>query len=87
MLRIKTCSLFITFMLCLAISPLSQAAVILQYHHVSDETPPITSISPALFKAHLKYIKDNGFSVWPLTKLVSALQAGEEIPDKVVSIT
>ncbi|MCH2157338.1 MAG: polysaccharide deacetylase family protein [Oleiphilaceae bacterium] len=65
----------------------AQSAVILQYHHVSDKTPPSTSISPQLFDQHLEHIEQQGFSVWPLPKLVQHLQQGSTIPDKVVSIT
>ncbi len=66
---------------------LCAAAVILQYHHVSDTTPASTSISPALFKQHLAYLADNGYQVWPLPRLAEQLKAQREIPDKVVVIT
>lgn len=69
------------------LSPSATAAVILQYHHVSDESPPLTSISPALFAQHLEYIEVQGFEVWPLPQLVDSLKANQTLPDKVVSIT
>ena len=31
-------------------------AVILLYHHVSDETPPSTSVSPAVFRQHRDFL-------------------------------
>ena len=65
----------------------THAAVILQYHHVSNNTPKITSISPSLFVAHLDYLEDNEFTVWPLPRLVEHLKSGKPIPDKVISIT
>jgi len=61
--------------------------VILQYHHVSDETPPITSISPAQFEAHLAWLASNAFEVWPLERLVDTVRVGKPTPDRVVAIT
>lgn len=71
--------------LCLA-APL-QAAVVLQYHHVSDSTPAATSVTPELFQKHLEYIEDNDFQVVPLEELVAKLKAGEPLPDKTVAFT
>lgn len=62
-------------------------AVILQYHHVAERTPPATSVSPALFEQQMQFLKDNGFSVWPLSRLVRELEAGRPVPDGVVVIT
>lgn len=63
------------------------AAVILQYHHISDDTPAATSTSPALFKQHLDYLRDHQFTVLPLTQVLKALRQGEPLPDKTVVIT
>lgn len=65
----------------------SLAAVILQYHHVSSETPPITSISVAGFREHMNYLKDNGFNVVPLPQLMKKLQNKQPVDDKTVAIT
>lgn len=65
----------------------SHAAVILQYHHVSDATPASTSIAPQLFEQHLRYLTDKGFQVWPLGKITDALVSARPLPDKVVAIT
>ena len=62
-------------------------AVILQYHHVSDITPKVTSISPELFGKHLEYLNKNNFTVWPLTKIVEHLRSNQPVPDKTVAIT
>jgi peptidoglycan/xylan/chitin deacetylase (PgdA/CDA1 family) len=62
-------------------------AVILQYHHVSTATPPVTSISAADLRVHLQYLKDEGFSVLRLEDAVTALQAGEKLPDRSAVIT
>ncbi len=62
-------------------------AVILVYHHIADDTPASTSISPDTFATHLDYLESNGFRVWALSRLLSALDDPEELPDNVVAIT
>lgn len=64
-----------------------EAAVILQYHHVSDTTPKSTSISPKQFERHLQYLTDHQFNVIPLPELVSTLKNKQTLPDKTVAIT
>ena len=63
------------------------ATIILQYHHVSDLTPASTSISPKQFEAHLQYLKDNNFSVIPLSELIEAIKKQKPLQDKTVVIT
>ena len=63
------------------------AAVILQYHHVSDTTPKSTSISPAQFEVHLQYLKDHNFTVVPLSVIITAVKKQQPLPDKLVAIT
>jgi peptidoglycan/xylan/chitin deacetylase (PgdA/CDA1 family) len=63
-------------------------AVILVYHHVSAETPPSTSVTPERFEAHLEWLADNGYRVWPVEKVLAAVIDGAEpVPDDVVAIT
>lgn len=64
-----------------------QAAVVIQYHHVSEKTPASTSISPNQFIEHLDYLVENNFKVVPLTTLVNALKEGQPLPEKTVAIT
>lgn len=66
---------------------LNQHAVILQYHHISDDTPASTSTSINLFKQQLELIKTSGIAVWPLEKIIDALKAHTKIPQPVVAIT
>ena len=63
------------------------SAVILMYHNVADDTHPSTSVSPEMFKKHLQYIADNGYTVWPLWKTLTSLATGKPIPDKTVVLT
>lgn len=61
-------------------------AVILMYHHVSENTPPVTSVSPQTFKQHMLYLTEQ-HQVLPLETIVSTLKKGESLPDKSVAIT
>lgn len=62
-------------------------AVILLYHHVSDDTPPSTSISPARFSAHLEYLSDHQFKVVALEEIIARLRSGHPLPENAVAIT
>jgi peptidoglycan/xylan/chitin deacetylase (PgdA/CDA1 family) len=79
-------SAFLSIIL-LAFSASAFSAVILQYHHVSSTTPKSTSITPAQFELHLKYLKDNNFKVVPLSVLVDSIQKQTPMEDKTVAIT
>lgn len=61
--------------------------VILVYHHIAEDTPAVTSISPKDFEAQLRLLETHQFQVWPLQQLVSAMQEQRPIPDKVVALT
>src|SRR5690606_39813349 len=52
--------LLATILLC-TMAAYAQAAVVLQYHHVSESTPASTSITPALFKQHMDYLAEQEF--------------------------
>jgi len=73
--------------LLLLFTPLVQAAVVLQYHHVGEETPASTSTSPARFAMHLDYLQEAGFDIVPLQELVDTLRAGKTLPDRTAAIT
>lgn len=63
-------------------------AVILLYHHVSEQTPASTSVTPAQFERHLEYLADHDYRVWPLQRVLDAvLNATETVPDRVVALT
>ena len=71
----------------LVIAPALQAAVVLQYHHISTETPASTSTSPEWFALHVDYLDEARFDVVPLTDLVEKLRAGEPLPDNTAAMT
>lgn len=63
------------------------AAVILQYHHVSEKLPPVTSISAEQFTEHMDYLRKGNFNVIALDEMLKTLQAGKNLPAKSVAIT
>ncbi|OPX56742.1 Polysaccharide deacetylase [Oceanospirillum multiglobuliferum] len=62
-------------------------AVVLQYQHISDRTPPSRSTPKQDFIEHLNYIEQKGYTVWPLEKVIDALKKKRTIPDKTLAIT
>ena len=68
-------------------TPSNSQAVILQYHHVSNETPPITSIAPQDFQRHMNYLFENNFNILPLEQILNSLINDEELPDYTAAIT
>lgn len=73
----------VTILLVLAIAPLAQAGTILQYHHVSDQTPAATSVTPDQFAHHLAMLADSGMTVVRLDALLDAARAGDDTRDQV----
>ncbi len=86
----------LTLLLCWLLTPLpwqnsaaaeSADAVILLYHHVSNTTPPSTSVSPDRFEEHLDFLERQGYVVLPLQEIVEALTSGAGLAAKAVGIT
>ena len=65
----------------------TQAAVVLEYHHVSDTAPKSTRISPERFNQQMDYLASQHFHIVPLTDLAELLRKGEPLPEKTVAIT
>ncbi|MBT3203326.1 MAG: polysaccharide deacetylase family protein [Gammaproteobacteria bacterium] len=61
--------------------------VILQYHHFSDKTPTITSVTPKQFDDHLDYLQKHDFTVMALRDVALSLKHQLELPEKCVSLT
>ncbi len=73
---------------CFTLPPLAaDHAVILQYHHFGEDTPPSTSVTMTQFDSHLKYLAENKYTVWPLDKIISYLNEKKPLPDNCVAIT
>ncbi|WP_283785792.1 polysaccharide deacetylase family protein [Bermanella sp. WJH001] len=62
-------------------------AVILQYHHVSTDTPASTSVSPDVFIEHLDLIEGQGFEVKPLEFVIENIKNNIPFSNKTVAIT
>jgi peptidoglycan/xylan/chitin deacetylase (PgdA/CDA1 family) len=65
----------------------ANALVVLQYHHISDTTPKITSLSAELFKQHLDYLDRHDFNVVSMSHAIELLKAKKALPEKTVLIT
>ncbi len=61
-------------------------AVILLYHHVAEDTPASTSVTPETFKKHMAFLNEN-YNVLSLKEVMPSLKAGEALPNKTVVIT
>ncbi|MBU2978367.1 polysaccharide deacetylase family protein [Alteromonas sp. C1M14] len=64
----------------------TNSAVILLYHHVSDTTPKSTSVSPATFETHMRYVAEH-YTVLPLSEIIAAIKSNTPLPDKAMAIT
>lgn len=62
-------------------------AVILQYHHFGAETPPATSVTLPQFDAHLDYLAEHDYRIWPLDRIATHLRDRLPLPERVVAIT
>lgn len=65
----------------------ADSAVVLMYHRFGESTHPNTSISIETFEAHLRELRDGGYTVLPVTEIVTALRQGRELPERTVGIT
>jgi len=62
-------------------------AVVFMYHRFGETRFPSTNVRLEQFDAHLDWLAHNGYTVWPLDRIVSQLKSGEPIPDRTVAIT
>jgi len=65
----------------------SAHGVVLMYHRFEENRYPTTSIRMTQFEAQLDYLQHNGFTIWPLRRLLDAIFNGQEVPDKTVALT
>ena len=62
-------------------------AVVLMYHRFGENKYPSTNIKTEQFIQQLDFFESNGFTVWPLEKIISNLKNKSPIPDKTIAIT
>jgi len=65
----------------------ANAVVILQYHHVSENTPKSTSVTPSQFAEQMQYLADNDFTVISLTDAVDSIKHNTTLNHKSIVIT
>ncbi|WP_417831208.1 polysaccharide deacetylase family protein [Terasakiella sp.] len=76
------------FVACSALPAFAQSsASVVMYHRFGEENFPSTNITIEQFESHLQEIKTGGYNVLALGDLVDKIRAGEELPDKALSIT
>ncbi len=63
------------------------SAVVLMYHRFGEDQYPSTSIRIEQFESQLAVLKKEGFSVLPLSRLLSSLEDNEPVPSNSVVIT
>ncbi|WP_166265759.1 polysaccharide deacetylase family protein [Marinobacter caseinilyticus] len=68
-------------------APAHADLAVLQYHHISDQTPASTSTRPALFKAQLEMIEQLNLTVVPLYTGTQQALAGNLADREQVAIT
>jgi len=62
-------------------------AIVLMYHHFGVDKYPSTNIRLAQFDAHLNYLTQAGYQVWPLADVVDYVRSQKPFPSRVVAIT
>ena len=65
----------------------SNAVVVLQYHHIDNDTPLSTSTSIDLFQKHIEYIITHNFSVISIPELISNLTTNKPLNINTIAIT
>lgn len=75
------------FLVCCNVALADDHFNILVYHHVSENTPASTSVSPATFRQHLQFLADNNYNLISLEEGLTAVQNGQPLPKHSVAIT
>lgn len=57
------------------------------HHRFGESKYPATNTTLAQLDAQIDHLKAGGFTVWPLIRIVEAIQAGAPVPDKTIAIT
>lgn len=65
----------------------ADSAVVVMYHRFGESTLPSTNIHLEQFEAHLDELAKPGYSVLPISEILSKLSAREPLPDRAVGIS
>ena len=63
------------------------SVAILQYHHVGNDTPRVTSVTAAELDAHFAWLKENKFTVLSLAEVQEHFAQNKPLPDYAAAIT
>jgi peptidoglycan/xylan/chitin deacetylase (PgdA/CDA1 family) len=78
-------------LLALLFAPLASTAddhaTILMYHHVADDTPSSTSVTPERFAEHLDYLVAHDYRVLPVEEILERLAKRAPLPEDSIAIT
>jgi len=69
------------------VSTADDHATILVYHHVADDTPSSTSVTPQQFSAHLDYLVENDYRVLPVEQILEHLAERRPLPENSIAVT
>jgi len=65
----------------------SSSAVVFMYHRFGEERYPSTNITLKQFEYQLNYLKENNYTVWPLSKVVNYIHQKKSLPPKTVALS
>ena len=65
----------------------THSAVVLMYHHFGVSQYPETNVSLEQFEAHLDYLQQHAYTIWPLQRIIDTLDHGQALPDRTLAIT
>ncbi len=63
------------------------SVAVLQYHHISDDTPRVTSVTAAELDAHITWLKKNGFEILSVADVADALYRSDDYETKLSEFT
>ncbi|MFQ5974037.1 MAG: polysaccharide deacetylase family protein [Alphaproteobacteria bacterium] len=65
----------------------ADSAVIIMYHRFGEDDFPTTNIRLEQFEQHLEELQNGGYTVLPVSEILTAIREGRELPDRTVGIT
>ena len=65
----------------------ADSAVVLMYHRFGEDDFPATNIRVEQFEAQLEHLRERGYAVVPLARVLDSLAGGEPLPERAVAIT
>ncbi len=80
-------SVFLLIFFSIPLFAIQSHAVILQYHRFDEFKYPSTNISTKLFEKQIKYLLQNNYNVWPLSKVVKYLLQNKKVPEHTICLT